>query len=318
MRAPTEAVKERFFVSDRQASNYVKKARRPDCYRGPLRERRRVDRWQALIRLSSRWSPGATGRRGRSRCRAPVGGLGAHPMERAGRSASRPGGSRGAPRQRRALEARRHLRRHVGGQGDVQGLRRRMASDAGAPCTRPKCRRSPTFVCMSIRGSGDGLSRSVRPSEVQALVKAASGDLAASTVEVVYRLVAAVFLAAVDDRLIAETPCRNISLPRQERKRVVPLTAEQVRALESGLPGRLRALVTLGAGTGLRQGEAFGLTVDRVDFLRRSITVDRQITLVRGAPWFLPPKTASSYRGRSGPPGGARRLVGAPCRIWAG
>ena len=50
------------------------------------------------------------------------------------------------------------------------------------------------------------------------------------------------------------------------------------------------------AGTGLRQGEAFGLTVDRVDFLRRSLTVDRQIVLLRGAPELAPPKTEASRR----------------------
>jgi hypothetical protein len=33
----------------------------------------------------------------------------------------------------------------------------------------------------------------------------------------------------------------------------------------------------LAAGTGLRQGEVFGLTADRVNFLKRSIEVDRQL-----------------------------------------
>ena len=34
----------------------------------------------------------------------------------------------------------------------------------------------------------------------------------------------------------------------------------------------LQALVTLAAGTGMRQGECFGLTVDRLDLLRREVT----------------------------------------------
>jgi integrase len=55
----------------------------------------------------------------------------------------------------------------------------------------------------------------------------------------------------------------------------------------------LRAsLVTLGAGTGLRVSEALGVTVDRIDFLRRQLSVDRQ--LVDGK--FGPPKTKTSYR----------------------
>ena len=54
----------------------------------------------------------------------------------------------------------------------------------------------------------------------------------------------------------------------------------------------------LGAGLGLRQSEAAGLTVDRVNFLRRSVTVDRQWQQVSGsrAGAFVPPKTETSTR----------------------
>jgi integrase len=51
------------------------------------------------------------------------------------------------------------------------------------------------------------------------------------------------------------------------------------------------------AATGLRNGEIGGLTVDRVDFLRRTVTVDRQLvgTALR-EPRFGPPKTKASNR----------------------
>jgi integrase len=63
------------------------------------------------------------------------------------------------------------------------------------------------------------------------------------------------------------------------------------------MPDSLRALVTLAAGTGMRQGECFGLTVDRIDFLRRTVTVDRQlVTMPRQEPFLAPPKTAASVR----------------------
>lgn len=63
------------------------------------------------------------------------------------------------------------------------------------------------------------------------------------------------------------------------------------------MPDRYKALIVVAAGTGLRQGECFGLTVDRVDFLRRTITVDRQLILpASGPPQFGPPKTAASVR----------------------
>jgi integrase len=44
-------------------------------------------------------------------------------------------------------------------------------------------------------------------------------------------------------------------------------------------------------------GECFGLTVDRIDFLRRVVHVDQQLVTVTGrAPFLAPPKTAASVR----------------------
>lgn len=60
------------------------------------------------------------------------------------------------------------------------------------------------------------------------------------------------------------------------------LSAEQVHALADVVPPRYRNLVLTGAGTGLRPGELFGLTHDRVDFLRRTLRVDQQLVRVRG------------------------------------
>jgi integrase len=75
------------------------------------------------------------------------------------------------------------------------------------------------------------------------------------------------------------------------------MTLEAVEALTEAMPERYRALVTLAAGTGLRQGEVFGLTVDRIDFLRRQLTVDRQlVTMPDRAPYLAPPKTQASVR----------------------
>ena len=62
-------------------------------------------------------------------------------------------------------------------------------------------------------------------------------------------------------------------------------------------PGRYRALIIAGAGTGMRQSELLGLSLDRVDFLRRTLRVDRQlVTLPRHEPFLASPKTPSSVR----------------------
>ena len=136
---------------------------------------------------------------------------------------------------------------------------------------------------------------SVLPSDIQALVKRLSLDLAPSTVGVVHRILAGIFKAAVRDRRIVASPCEGTKLPKVHRQRIEPMALEAVDALTEAMPDKYRALVILSAGTGLRQGEVFGLTVDRIDFLRRQLTVDRQlVTMPDRAPYLAPPKTQAS------------------------
>ncbi len=118
-----------------------------------------------------------------------------------------------------------------------------------------------------------------------------------STVELVYRYVVAIFRAAAADRVISQNPAIGTRLPKAEPRRVEPLEAEVVQTIIETVPDRYRALVVLAAGTGLRQGECFGLTLDRVDFLRRQLTVDRQLVLLPGSGTVLgAPKAQASYR----------------------
>jgi len=138
---------------------------------------------------------------------------------------------------------------------------------------------------------------SIQRSDVQSWVTERSQHLAPATVEVCYRLMAQIMLAAVEDRLISHTPCRKIQLPERVDTRIVIPTVEQVRAVIDRAPERGKALVFVAAGTGLRISELAGLTLDRVDFLRRTITVDRQLLgQAGGVPRFGPPKTKASTR----------------------
>jgi hypothetical protein len=69
----------------------------------------------------------------------------------------------------------------------------------------------------------------IRPSEVQAWVRSLEQDLAPSTIGVVYSFVAAIFRAAVRDRLIVSSPCVDIRLPEGEPKRVDPIAPRRSR-----------------------------------------------------------------------------------------
>jgi hypothetical protein len=109
---------------------------------------------------------------------------------------------------------------------------------------------------------GDRPIDAIRQSEIQALVKAmaagakAGGEdrtpLAPATVAVAYSWVATVFKAAIADRVIAATPCRSIRLPEVDDVEVVPVDVDTVEALALNMPSRYRALIVLGAGTGMR------------------------------------------------------------------
>lgn len=138
---------------------------------------------------------------------------------------------------------------------------------------------------------------SVRPREVQALIKRQSTTLAPSTVETGFRTLSAIFKAAVLDRRIAFNPCTGTKLPERIVKRVEPPTTDEVLSVIEALPERYRAGAVAAAGCGLRQGEVCGLTLDRVDFLRRVLTIDRQLITLNGQPPRLgPPKTKASVR----------------------
>jgi integrase len=144
---------------------------------------------------------------------------------------------------------------------------------------------------------GDRPLGNIRQMEIQSLVKRMEQELAPSTVGIVYSFVASIYRAAMLNNDVRTSPCVKVKLPKVQPKRVEPLAIEQVHALVEAMPERYKALVILGAGCGLRQGEAFGLTVDRIDWLRKTLTVDRQLVQVTGKlPALGPLKTDASYR----------------------
>ena len=138
----------------------------------------------------------------------------------------------------------------------------------------------------------------IRRTEVQAWANGLSDALAPSTVGTVYGIFASAMRGAVEDERLGKSPCGNISLPDVPRTTVTVLEPGHVEALASEMPTRLRALIFLGAGAGLRQGEAFGVCRSRVAWLDRSLRVDQQVSYVAGTggPLLASPKTKASVR----------------------
>lgn len=141
---------------------------------------------------------------------------------------------------------------------------------------------------------GDRPLGAIRKSDVQALV--AGLDLAPATVATVHAQLTKLLESAVGDGLIARNPAKGVRLPARGTGEVVPPTIEQVEALYDAAVPWLRPAVVLGAGLGLRQGEATGLTVDRIDWLGRTVRIDRQWLSRHGLAEFGPPKSEASNR----------------------
>lgn len=116
--------------------------------------------------------------------------------------------------------------------------------------------------------------------------------LAPSYRQVMFTHIQTILNAAVDDERIRKNPCNasSVKKPQIPPRKVTPWSAERVHAVREALPERYKITLLLGAGLGLRQGEAFGLAVDDVDFLGRSVHVARQVKFVGQRPCFGNPK----------------------------
>ena len=123
---------------------------------------------------------------------------------------------------------------------------------------------------------GDRRIATVRPSEVQAWATERSKHLSPVNLRNLVSMVRSIFRDAVLDRHCSENPAARVKLPSYEKPLIVPLTVEQIEALEDAIDDRCRAMVTLQAGAGLRIGELLGLRVEDVDFLRKTIRVQYQ------------------------------------------
>ncbi len=103
--------------------------------------------------------------------------------------------------------------------------------------------------------------------------------LAASTRRTRYNYVRMAFLAAVKARVIRQDPTAGISPPRVAKSegRIKLPTPEQVGAALQEAPDDFHGFVAVCAFAGLRLGEAAGLQLGDLDFLRRTLSIQRQI-----------------------------------------
>jgi len=140
------------------------------------------------------------------------------------------------------------------------------------------------LAARSVTFSDVPLSK-LRRSHLEAWVRTMTSDgLAPSTVKTRLVNVRSVLRAAVRDRVMAQDPSDGVTGPRLRRRDAsmsIP-TPDQVALLLAASDGRYRAFVALAAFAGLRLGEGAGLQVRNVDFLRRQLTIARQVQRASG------------------------------------
>lgn len=117
-------------------------------------------------------------------------------------------------------------------------------------------------------------------------------DLGPASIRLVWSTLSGIAQAAVEDRRLARNPCRarTVRPPSPASGRVEVWTPERVLEVRQALPMRYQILATIGAGLGLRQGEAFGLGPDDIDFASEVVHVRRQVKMVRAKLCFALPK----------------------------
>jgi integrase len=127
--------------------------------------------------------------------------------------------------------------------------------------------------------------KEVRRSDIEAWIKQMNAaGLAPGTIKTRYVNVRSVFRAAVKDKVIGSDPTDGVRLPRRRRSDValsIP-TPEEVGQLMAVAEERFRPFIALCAFAGLRLGEAAGVQLGDVDFLRKTLKVSRQIQRLNG------------------------------------
>lgn len=144
----------------------------------------------------------------------------------------------------------------------------------------------PAFAHRSVR--------SIKPSEVAEWLQ---GPLIApygiSVQETAFHLVSGTFALAVADKLRRDNPAQSdiVPVPQAEDRepREVWETPVVWQVIEGHRP-RYRALAVCEAGLGLREGCAYGLAVDDLDFEAMKVSVRRQVARHGGGLVFKLPK----------------------------
>lgn len=139
-------------------------------------------------------------------------------------------------------------------------------------------------------GLGAVKLESLTPHTVQSFYNASSkpqngtAGLAPKTIRNIHGILHKALQQAVSNGYIKNNPADSCILPRAIRKELKPLDEDMITAFLKAIQGhQFGDLFTVTLFTGMREGEALGLLWDCVDLTKGTITVDKQLQLIRGS-----------------------------------
>lgn len=144
----------------------------------------------------------------------------------------------------------------------------------------------------------------IRTEDINDVIDGLLETLSVSSTKTCIATIASMFKSAVAAGLIPKNPCADIERPDEIKKNIIIPTVKQVKKIAShdGLDERYRALITLGAMTGMRRNELLAITLDtlQIRFPKKVITIRPdlgQLVITPGKSAKLgPPKSPAAAR----------------------
>lgn len=134
-------------------------------------------------------------------------------------------------------------------------------------------------------GLGAVKLESLTPHTIQSYYNGLSKEgLAPKTVKNIHGILHKALQQAVANGYIRTNPADSCILPRAVRKELKPMDEDMITAFLKAIQGhQYEQLFTVTLFTGMREGEALGLLWDCVDLSKGTITIDKQLQLIRGS-----------------------------------
>jgi integrase len=164
---------------------------------------------------------------------------------------------------------------------------------ASMPTLKAKTRHTyrSLLTRMVLPRFGNVTIAAVLPMTVGRWVADLTARVGPSQVRQAYRLLSQIMDSAVDNGLIAVTPCRGVKLPRLPEPDPTILTAKHVDRLVAELSPPDDLLVLVLAYGGLRIGEALCLRRRHIDLVDGRVMVAEAVTQLPGGPVIDTPKS---------------------------